>query len=195
MNKPLQITFHGVEPSDAVEARIRAKVDELERFARHVVSCHVTVEQEARQHRKGTFYVVRIDVRVPNGEIVASRDPARDHAHEDVFVSIRDAFKAVVRQLEDYVRRQRGQVKHHEPPVQGRVSKLFRDDGYGFIELADGMDVYFHENSVVGAVFENLRVGDGVRLVVTDDESEKGPQANTVTPMHKQAPIAVNGRR
>jgi len=58
-----------------------------------------------------------VDVRVPTGELVVSREHGRDHAHEDVYVAVRDAFNAVVRQLEDYRRRQRGQVKQHEASV------------------------------------------------------------------------------
>lgn len=185
MQTPLQITFHGLEHSDAIEERLRAKARELERFAPHLISCHVTVQAESGRHHRGNIYTVHIKLRVPNGELVASRESGRDHAHEDVYVSMRDAFNAITRQLEDYVRRQRGTVKQHESVVCGTITKLFRDDGYGFILLPDGTDVYFHENSVLGAVFVNLRVGDEVRLVVAEGEGERGPQASTVTPTGK----------
>jgi hypothetical protein len=56
---------------------------------------------------------VKVDLQVPSGQLVVSREPGHDHAHEDVYVALRDAFNAAVRQLEDYVRRQRGQVKQH----------------------------------------------------------------------------------
>ncbi|MGH8731193.1 MAG: hypothetical protein ACREVF_05715 [Burkholderiales bacterium] len=35
-------------------------------------------------------------------------------AHEDVYVALRDAFNAASRQLEDSIRRMRGDVKHHQ---------------------------------------------------------------------------------
>ncbi|MEY2934779.1 MAG: hypothetical protein RL033_5528 [Pseudomonadota bacterium] len=114
MNKPLQITFHGLEHSDAIAERIRAKAQNLERFAPHVVSCHVSVQAETSRHHHGNLYSVHVSVRVPGSEIVASRDPGRNHAHEDVYVSLRDAFQAIYRQLEDYVRRRQGDVKRHE---------------------------------------------------------------------------------
>jgi hypothetical protein len=40
--------------------------------------------------------------------------------HKDIDVVIRDAFKAVRRRLQDYARRQRGQVKVHNaiPPLR-----------------------------------------------------------------------------
>jgi ribosome-associated translation inhibitor RaiA len=36
--------------------------------------------------------------------------------HEDVYVAIRDAFDAMSRQLEDFARKQRGEVKTHTAP-------------------------------------------------------------------------------
>lgn len=193
MQNSLQITFRGMEQSDAVESRIRAKMAGLERFARDITSCRVTVEAPHQHHHKGGLYCVRIDLRLPSGEIVVNRENHQDHAHEDVYVAIRDAFDAAGRQLEDYVRRQRGDVKSHEVPPHGKVSKLFRDDGYGFIETSDGTDVYFHENAVAEGAFGTLHVGDEVRLVVAPGEGERGPQASTVTRIGKHHPTGPEG--
>jgi ribosome-associated translation inhibitor RaiA len=44
---------------------------------------------------------------------------------DDVYVSIRDAFDAARRQLEDYERRRRGQVKAH-PRASGNASRRRR---------------------------------------------------------------------
>lgn len=190
MDKPLQITFDGLEHSDAVEARIRDKARELERFASHLIGCHVIVQAPPGRHHKGNTYSVHVEAHVPNGDIVASRDPGKNHAHEDVYVAIRDSFNAVIRQLEDYTRRQRGRVKRHEAPAYARIIKLFRDDGYGFVELKDGTEIYFHENSVVDAALWNLAVGDEVRVVVSEGEGEKGPQASAVTLVGKRHIVA-----
>lgn len=114
----VQITFRGMDHSDAIETRLRAKVGGLERFARGITSCRVTVEVPHHHHHKGALYSVRIDLRLPKGEIVVNRENHHDHAHEDVYVAIRDAFDAAGRQLEDYVRRQRGDVKSHDVPPQ-----------------------------------------------------------------------------
>lgn len=185
MNTPLQVTFHGLDHSDAIEAKIRAKARELERFAPHIVSCQVRVELASGRHHQGNIYSVHVRLSVPDGELVASREPGHNHAHEDVYVSLRDAFNATKRQLEDYVRRQRRDIKQHDHPLLGTINKLFRDDGYGFVQLEDGTDVYFHEHSVVEAPFLQLHVGDQVRLVVAEGAGEKGPQASTVTPTGK----------
>ena len=71
-----------------------------------------------------------------------------------------------------------GQVKTHESPPQGDVVRLFREEGYGFIEAADGREIYFHRNSVLRAPLEQLQVGQEVRF--DEEQGVKGPQATTV---------------
>jgi cold shock CspA family protein len=183
--QPLQITFHGIGHSDAIERRVRRKAAELERFYDRIISCRVTVDAQHKRHHQGNLYAVRVDLRLPDKEIVVGHESPQHQAHEDVYVAIRDAFGAAVRRLEDYARERRHQVKRHETPDHGRVVKLFSDDGYGFVERADGSDVYFNEHSVVGAEFASLAVGDEVRIVVAEGEGEKGPQASTVIPIGK----------
>jgi cold shock CspA family protein len=56
------------------------------------------------------------------------------------------------------------------------VVRLFPD--YGFIETADGLEVYFHRNSLVRGDFDHLEEGSQVRFVV--EEGDEGPQASTV---------------
>lgn len=185
MQRPVQVTFRGMEHSDAIERSIRAKAAELEQFYDRITSCRVTVDAAHRRRHKGNLYSVRVDLHLPGKEIAIGRERSRHQAHEDVYVAIRDAFGAVVRQLEDYARKQRGKVKRHEMPDHGRVSRLFLEEGYGFVERPDGADVYFHENSVVGGAFRALEVGDEVRIVVAEGEGEKGPQAGTVVPIGK----------
>lgn len=114
MKIPLQITFHGIPPSEAVEAKIREKADKLDRFHSHIMSCRVAVEAEHLHHHQGNKYHIRIDITTPGKELVISREHHDRKAYEDVYVAIRDAFNAAVRQLEDYARIQRGEVKTHQ---------------------------------------------------------------------------------
>ena len=121
MQIPLQITFRGMDPSDAIASSIRERAKKLERFHDRMIRCHVVVDVPHRHQRKGRLYAVRIDITTPTGEIIASREPALDQAHEDFNVVMRDAFSAAARQLEDEVRRRRGDVKTHEERPRGRV--------------------------------------------------------------------------
>lgn len=109
MQIPLQITVRDIEHSEALETRIRAKVDKLEEFSKHITSCRVVVEAPHKHHHQGKHYSVRFDIGVPGSEIVVNREH-----HEDVYVALRDAFNAAKRQIEDYARKIRGDVKTHE---------------------------------------------------------------------------------
>ena len=185
MQLPLQVTFRNMDASPAVEAAVREKAAKLERFIDQIMSCRVVIEAPHRRHHKGKLYEVHIDMTVPGGEIVVNKEKRKNHAHEDVYVAVRDAFDAAARRLEDYARKRRGDVKVHEAPLHGTVTRLFPAEGYGFIAAADGRDVYFHRNSVVEGSFDDLAEGSEVRLVVAEKEGEKGPQASTVRPVGK----------
>ena len=106
MRLPLRITFRGLPRSPAIVAAIREKVEKLEQFHDRIMSCAVVVEIPGRHKHKGKEFVVRIDLKVPKGEIVVTRDH-----HEDILVALRDAFGAARRKLEDVARRKRGEVK------------------------------------------------------------------------------------
>ncbi|MFZ2525309.1 MAG: ribosome-associated translation inhibitor RaiA, partial [Candidatus Ferrigenium altingense] len=108
MQIPLQITIRDVDHSEALETRIRDKVAKLEEFSKHIISCRVVVEVPHKHHHQGKQFNVRIDIGVPGSEIVVNRDHA-----EDVYVALRDTFDAAKRQLEDYARKIRGDIKAH----------------------------------------------------------------------------------
>lgn len=178
MKQPLQIEFRDIPPSEAVEAKIRQKAEKLDEFYEHIMSCRVMIEAPHGHHHQGRLYHVRIDLTVPNGEIVVNRSPKEHHAHEDAYVAIRDAFNAARRKLQDYARKQRGDVKHHETPPHGTVSELVPYEDYGRIETMDGREIYFHRNSLVDSDFDALEMGDEVRFV--EETGDHGPQASTV---------------
>lgn len=180
----LQITFRNIDASSAVEAKIRERARELEQFYDRIVSCRVVIEGPNRR-RHGDLFHIRVDLKVPGKEIVVKRDPPEHYAHEDIYVAVRDCFDAVRRQLEDHVRRRRGDVKAHEVPSHGRVASLMAERDYGFIDASDGTEVYFNRNAVANGGFEKLSVGDEVRFSLHPGEGEKGPQASTVVPIGK----------
>ena len=109
MQIPLEISYKNMEKSEAVEARIREKVEKkFERYAGRITSCRVLVEAPNRHHAHGSCFEVRIDVHVPGEELVVTQKGSKDPAHTDVYVAIRDAFDAAVRQLDDHARRKNG---------------------------------------------------------------------------------------
>ena len=116
MQIPLEVTFHNMDHSDAVDANVRERAAKLERYFDRIIGCRVVVEAPHKHSRKGKIFEVRIDVSVPGKEIVVNRNGHNNHAHEDVYVAIRDAFNAMGRQLEDHARKSRGEVKTHQTP-------------------------------------------------------------------------------
>ncbi len=173
-----QITFRNMHPSDVLEQNIRERAEKLSEFYDRIMNCRVIVEMQHRHHHQGNIYHVRIDLTVPGHELVVSRDPGKDHAHEDVYVAIRDAFDTARRQLEVVARRQRSEVKAHEPPAHGRISQFKPAEDYGMIETPDGREVYFHRRSVLNADFDKLEIGEPVRF--NEEVGDMGPQASSV---------------
>lgn len=190
MDVPLKLVFHNMDASPAVEAQIRQRVQFLGRFFKGIVSCRVSVESSGHRHRKGRLYHLHITITVSGRQIVVQRDGPEQQSHEDIQVAVRDAFDAAGRQLEDYARTLRGQLKSHDAPSGGRVSRLFKEAGYGFIRTDTDEEVYMHRNAVMGAGFDSLAEGEEVRYVVHEGEGDKGPQASTVIPIgkHHQRP-------
>ena len=96
---------------------------------------------------------------VPDKELVINRG-----AHEDIYVVLRDTFDAAKRQLEDYERRRRGDIKSHENILHGHVTKI-EPEGFGFIETPDGREFYFNRANVAHPSFEKLEVGNEVQFL------------------------------
>lgn len=117
---PVTIAFRHMEPSPAIEADVLKHAGLLARFYDRVMNCNVVVEAPHRHHRKGGLYRVAVDVRVPRSEIVAASEAKNNHAHEDVYIAIRDAFAAAGRRLQDFARRADGD------PVQATRSSSLR---------------------------------------------------------------------
>ena len=178
MQIPLEINFRNMDPSDAVETKVSELAEKLERYHGRIMACRVVIEASHKHKHKGGVYHVRIDLTVPGNEIVINRESHQNRLHEDVYVVVRDAFKAAYRKLETYAARLRGDVKTHEEAPRGRISLLTPYEEYGRIETADGRDIYFHKNSVLDADFDKLEVGDKVRFA--EEQGDKGPQASTV---------------
>ncbi len=175
---PLQIVFRNLEPSQAVEDRIRELAEKLGRYYDNIMSCRIVIEICHKHQHKGQLFHVRIDLTVPNGELVVSREPKENHDHENAYVAIRDAFISMRRKLQDYANKQHKLVKHHDIPLHGRIIEIAPPADYGYIETPNGEEIRFSSNSVVNYDFNKLEVGDEVRFVEAENKEE--PSASTV---------------
>lgn len=117
----LQITFLDMSRSAAVEGRVRSWFERLARHSGEIQKCQVWIASPRGHHRKGNLFGVRVRLTVPGEEIDIDLQPAQ----EDVHLAIRKAFEAVRRELQDFERRRRGQVKAH-PRAAGDASRRRR---------------------------------------------------------------------
>jgi ribosomal subunit interface protein len=170
---PLQITARDVVLSETMREEIAERAAKLDKVYDSIMRCRVVVEEPKRHPHEGKIYSVHVILTVPGGELVTKRELGKD-----LFVAMRDAFQAARRQLEEFARAQRGEVKSHVEPPRGLISALFYEDGYGFLTAPEGYDVYFHENSIVNKDFKRLAIGMEVRFA--EEMGEKGPQASSV---------------
>jgi cold shock CspA family protein/ribosome-associated translation inhibitor RaiA len=178
MQTPIQVTFQDVPPSDALEAAVRDEAAALERYYDRITSCHVTVSEPHRHQHQGRLYRVRIHMAVPGDDLVVDREHGGHAGHADPYLAVREAFHAARRELEDYVREMRGDVKGREGPSRGRIVRLLPWEDCGFIESADRRELYFHRHSVLRGNFDELKAGDEVTFV--EEEAEKGSNAKSV---------------
>ena len=58
---------------------------------------------------------------------------------------------------------------------KGKIKKLVRDRGFGFISDTDGREVFFHQSSLVETNFAGLTEDQQVEFEV--EKSDKGPRA------------------
>jgi ribosome-associated translation inhibitor RaiA len=132
MIQPLQTTFRNMDESPAVAARVQEEAEKLGKYFDRITSCRVIVEAPHRHHLHGESFHIRIELRVPGKELVVAHEPPLRHEeqpelhkhleadspHKNVYVAIREAFKAMRRQLQDYVHCLRHEVKTHHPALK-----------------------------------------------------------------------------
>jgi len=177
----LEIAWHNVEKSEPLETRIRERVEKMHRYFDHINSCHIVVERPHRSQHNGKEFHLRIEVRVPEHEIVISKDPGDNRDHFDPQIAVRDAFDAMDRRLETHSQKMRGDIKTLSGPPQGVVVRMFEE--YGFVRMSDGQEIYFAPNAVLNEGFKALEVGSPVELTVAEGEGAMGPQASMVRPI------------
>jgi len=97
-NKP-QITFQNIDRSEFIEKDILKKTEQLTRLHPEVMACHVVVDAPHKGMHKGQIYEVHLNLKIPGNDIAVTREPGVNHAHEDIYVAIRDSFNAARRIL------------------------------------------------------------------------------------------------
>ena len=97
----VEVHFHGIEKSDAIEQRVREKVAKLRKHFARMTTCRVAIEAPQRSADKPKVYQIKIEIGVPRGApVVVRHERIGSHAHEDLPLAIRDAFEAALRKVD-----------------------------------------------------------------------------------------------
>jgi ribosomal subunit interface protein len=171
---PVRVQFHGLKSSAAIEQYVRDHTQKLASWAPTIIACRVAIELEHKHAHQGRPFNVRIDLTVPGHELVVNRV-----RHEEVYVALREAFDDMKRQLEDLVRKRRGQTKQHAVPLHGEVVRLDGDRDFGFIRTPDGDEYYFSRDNLADTPFEHLQTGASVQFL--PEVAGEGRQAKRVS--------------
>ncbi len=84
-------------------------------------------------------------------------------------------------------RRRRGgpTVAPSGPRVRGKIKKLVRERGFGFVRGDDGKEVFFHRSGLGSTDYDSLSEGDVVEYVV--QEGPRGARAENVRAVSESA--------
>jgi len=183
MQRPLQITYKGMESSPIFDTLIGERVAHLERLYPRLIGCRVVIEVPHRGAETAKVPIaVSVEADIPGrGPIVGKDEEGRHEAKGDHAAPLNKAFDAVERQLEKIGDLQNEQeAKQDEDAGQtGMVVRLFPQQSYGFVELDNSPELYFTRNAFVGD-FDGLEVGMMVHVTRSTEEGPMGPQASSV---------------
>jgi ribosome-associated translation inhibitor RaiA/cold shock CspA family protein len=182
METPLQITFKNTESSEFLEARIRDRVERLERYNHAIIGCRVVVEVPHKSPGSGKVPLgISVEVEVPGRMLVAKGQEDMHEVKGDRTAIINRVFEAMERQLEDDSQVRRREVQDSASTAEaGRIARLFPDQNYGFVEISGSPQLYFTENALSGLAFADLEEGMMVRVTRATTEGPMGPQASSV---------------
>ena len=173
-----KIQFLDFARSEAVESVIWEHIESLEKLNNQIMSCHVVISRPHRKQHQGRIFHIKLRMHLPGTEIIVDKDPGKNHAHEDVYVAIRDAFWAARRKVEDFMRIRSGIVKQKVRPTHGKIIRILYGEECGFLISEDSREIYFHRNSILNEKFEDLKVGQEVRF--SESLGDNGPQVSSM---------------
>jgi cold shock CspA family protein len=182
MAVPAEISFHGLDSSDALRRRIDDQLKRLDRYEDDIIGARIAVEA-AHQHGHKTVLEVHVEISLEGRTVFAKREAQLPEpmGTRGYYTAVSDAFDAAIRQMDDYLTRRRRDVKTHEGAgVYGRVVRLNRANEHGFIETPEGHNLFFHRAVVADDDYDQLTEGAEVLYDVAEAEGAYGPQARTV---------------
>jgi hypothetical protein len=101
MNAPVEVHFHGLQKSEAIEQKVRGKVAKLAKHFERMTRCRVVLEATQRNALKPKVYCIKIEMGVPRQRpVVVSHERVGSHASEELSMALREAFEAALRKID-----------------------------------------------------------------------------------------------
>ncbi len=183
LQTPLQITYHGLDPSPAFDQLIRERAERLETMNERMTSCRVVVEVPHRSPGTGKVSIgVKVEVMMPGRPLIVGSDEIqKKEAKNDISAVVGNAFDAVERQLAKPISATSGGERPNDAAGEsGQVVRLYPEQRYGFVEIAGSPDLYFTENAVIDGAYDEIVPGMLVHVTRATTEGPMGPQASSV---------------
>lgn len=130
MSFPVQITYRGMDSSEALNRLIRDEAAKLGKFFDGIVRCRALIERQSGHHHAGSPFHVRLTVAVPGFELVVGGEPSlrvtpfgdepprvhkndeTDSVYKDPALTVREAFRRARRRLQEHARRNASAHSH-----------------------------------------------------------------------------------
>lgn len=111
-----QLTFKGFEKHDLLEADVQEQLTRLERVYDRLTRCRVVAERVQRHAADTGRMHLLIEISVPGGAPIVVNHEADLHGDQraNERAAVHHGFDSARRQLEDFARTQRGDVKAHQ---------------------------------------------------------------------------------
>ncbi|MBQ86864.1 MAG: RNA polymerase subunit sigma-54 [Gammaproteobacteria bacterium] len=113
MTNDFQIVFHNMDQSTLISDAVNKRISKLQRFCDRILAGRVVLDSPHNNHHKGKVYSVGLEIHTPSKEIRVNQEQHDNHAHEDLYVAIRDAFNAAERQLKAINKKHRVERDHY----------------------------------------------------------------------------------
>ena len=112
MTNDFQIVFHNIDQSTSISDAVNKRISKLQRFCDRILAGRVVLDSPHNNHHKGKVYSVGLEIHTPSKEVRVNQEQHDNHAHENLYVAIRDAFNAAERQLKAIDKNHRVEKNH-----------------------------------------------------------------------------------
>ena len=112
MTNDFQIVFHNIDQSTSISDAVNKRISKLHRFCDRILAARVVLDSPHNNHHKGKVYSVGLEIHTPSKEVRVNQEQHDNHAHENLYVAIRDAFNAAERQLKAIDKKHRVERNH-----------------------------------------------------------------------------------